>query len=198
MPPPRVNYKDLPKAARDQIDKNHGQKSSTLSKKEKEDLRIKQVVENIKDKQRAEEQGTTAKDFREMKKRQDSPAAKKPATPSKIDKAKNWIQERGRAIAHETRDIMPRGSVHGAVGMGLPSNPDLFGVGSFGGGRGLHGMMGADPFQELHPRRNPAPAPQRKRKRKTKRRSSPAPRQQGGMPGMMGGIPSHMKWMFGQ
>jgi hypothetical protein len=80
--------------------------------------------------------------------------------------------------------------------MGLPQNPDLFGVGSFGGGGGLHGMMGADPFHELHPRRNPQPAPQKKRKRKTKRRAPPA--QAGGFPPMMGGIPKGMKWMFGQ
>ena len=199
MPPPRVNYKDLPKATRDRIDRDHGKKESPgMSKKEKEALRIKQVVENIKDKQRAEEQGTTAKDFKEMKKRQDAERKEKEKSPvvSKAEKAKNWIQERGRAIAHETRDIRPRGSVHGAMGMGLPANPDLFGVGSFGGGGGMKGMMGADPFQEMYPRRNPQPAPQRKRKRKTKRRVSrpaPAPSM-----GMMGGIPSHMKWMFGQ
>jgi hypothetical protein len=196
MPPPRVNYKDLPKAARDQIDKNHGQKTSTLSKKEREEIRIKQVVENIKDKQRAEERGTTAKDFREMKKRQDAEKKEKEKSPvvSKTEKAKNWIQERGRAIAHETRDIRPRGSVHGAMGMGLPANPDLFGVGQFGS---MHGMMGADPFHEMQPRRNPQPAPQRKKKRKGKRRAPSAPRSLGGWSPPTG-IPSHMKWMFGQ
>jgi hypothetical protein len=202
MPPPRVNYKDLPKAARDQIDKDHGQKTPTLSKKEREEIRIKQVVDNIKDKQRAEERGTTAKDFREMKKRQDSERKEKEKSPvvSKTEKAKNWLKDRSAAIAQNTQDIRPRGrggNVFGAMSMGMPANPDLFGVGGFGGGGGMHGMMGADPFHEFSPRRNPQPAPQRKKKRKGKRRAPAAPRSPS-MGMMGGGIPSHMKWMFGQ
>ena len=199
MPPPRVNYKDLPKSTRDRIDREHGTKQS--SPKEK-DLRINQAIENVKDRQRAEERGTTAKDFREMKKRNEAP--EKTTSPSRIEKATGWLKERAVGIANEMQAPprkqgkarrAPRGGSGGGAApmMSLPRDP--FGVGGFGGGGGMHGMMGADPFQELHPRRNPAPAPQRKRKRKTKRRA--APRQQsGGFPPMMGGIPSHMKWMF--
>jgi hypothetical protein len=202
MPPPRVNYKDLPKAARDRIDRQVN-KQGGVGKKEygpqqpskknqAAQRKIDQDIENVKDRQRAEERGTTAKDFREMKKRNET-KEKQPAIPSRTEKAKNWLKERSVAIAHETRDIRPRGSVHGAMGMGLPSNPDLFGVGSFGG---IHGMMGADPFHEMQPRRNPQPAPQRKKKRKAAKRRAPS--QSGGMPGMGMGIPKGMKWMFGQ
>jgi hypothetical protein len=198
MPPPRVNYNDLPKAARDQIDKDHGHKQPTLSKKEREEIRIKQVVENIKDKQRAEEQGTTAKDFREMKKRQDAEKKNPPAkAPSKVDKAKNWIQERGRAIAHETQDLRPRGrgsSPMSTFGMGMPSGQDLFGVGGFGGGGGMQGMMGADPFHEMFQRQAPPPPRPAPRKKKGKRRRAPSGG--GAPPGMFGGIPKGMEWMF--
>jgi hypothetical protein len=142
---------------------------------------------------KGEEKALAKYDDAKLKPKQNPPKA---PVPSKTEKAKNWLQERGRAIAHETRDIRPRGSVHGAMGMGLPANPDLFGVSGFGG---MHKMMGADPFQEMFPRQAPPPRPRpaaRKKKRKSASRRAPA--QQGGMPGMMGGIPSHMKWMFGQ
>jgi hypothetical protein len=123
---------------------------------------------------------------------------KKNPVQTKTEKAKAWLKNRAEAIAQNTQDIRPRGrgpSPHTTLGMGLPANPDLFGVGAFGG---MHNMMGADPFHEMYPRRNPQPIPQRKKKRKGKRRAPAAPRSQGGMPGMMGGIPKHMKWMFGQ
>jgi len=208
MPPPRVNYKDLPKETRDRIDRDEAKLAGNYKKpigpqqpskkNQAAQRKIDQDIENVKDRQRAEERGTTAKDFKEMKKRQDTERKEKEKSPvqSKAEKAKNWIQERGRAIAHETRDIRPRGSVHGAMGMGLPSNPDLFGVGGFGG---MHKMMGADPFQEMFPRQAPPPPRPRPAARKKKRKSTSrrAPAQSGGgMPGM--GIPKGMKWMFGQ
>jgi hypothetical protein len=201
MPPPRVNYKDLPKEARDRIDrqtnkqggvgkKEYGPKQPSQKEREKQ-RKIDQNIENVKDRQQAEERGTTSKDFKEMKKRQDA-EKKAPAQPSKTEKAKNWIQERGRAIAHETRDLRPRHNPMGNIGMGLPGGADVFGVGKFGG---IHNMMGADPFHEMQPRRTPAP--QRKKKRKAAKRRAPS--QSSGMPPMLGGgIPSHMKWMFGQ
>ena len=210
MPAPRVKYEDLPKETRDRIDRDEAKLSGGYkkpigpqqpSKKQQAAQRkIDQDIENVKDRQRAEEAGTTAKDFREMKKRNEEKKSA-PAAPSRTEKAKNWIQERGRAIAQNTQDIRPRGKgpgVYGAMSMGMPANPDLFGVGGFGG---MHKMMGADPFQEMFPRQAPAPprpAPQRrKKKRKSTSRRAPA-QQQGGMPGMGMGIPKGMKWMFGQ
>jgi hypothetical protein len=197
MPPPRVNYKDLPKAARDQIDKDHGQKDPQ-SKKDKE-FKIKFAADAVKARQESDERGSTTKDFREMKKRNEPKEKEKSKEPTTKQKVMGFLKDRAESIAHETRDIRPRGrggSVYGAVGMGLPANPDLFGVGGFGS---MHGMMGADPFHEMQPRRNPQPAPQRKRSKKKRKPSPRAPAsRQGGMPGMGMGIPKGMKWMFGQ
>lgn len=190
MPPPRVNYKDLPKAARDQIDKVHGQKE-VQAQKDKE-FKIKFAADAVKARQESEERGSTAKDFREMKKRNESKEKEKLQEPSKTEKAKRWLQDRAESIAHETRDIRrPRGNPMRSIGMGMPGSSDLFGVGQFGG---IHGMMNADPFHEFSPRREPAPQRKKKRKRQNQHR---APAQPSGLPGMYG-IPKSMKWMFGQ
>ena len=122
-----------------------------------------------------------------------SPKKSKTPEPTTKQKVVGFLKDRAEAIAHETRDIRPRGKgpgVYGAMSMGLPANPDLFGVGGFGG---LHQMMGADPFHDLAPSRPPAfrTVPQRKKK-KGKRRASSS----GGPPGMFGGIPDSMRWMF--
>jgi hypothetical protein len=110
-------------------------------------------------------------------------------------KVGEFVRDRAEGIAHETQDLRPRRgapSPMSTFGMGMPGSPDMFGVGSFGGGSGLHGMMGADPFREMSPRRPPAPRPaSRKKKRKTTHREPKS----GGMPGMFG-IPDSMKWMF--
>ena len=126
-----------------------------------------------------------------------SSAPKKPTAPapSRTEKAKGWLKDRATAIAHETQDLRPRRgtpSPMSTFGMGMPGSSDMFGVGNFGGGRGLQGMMGADPFNEMSPRRppRPTPAPQRKKKRKTQHREP-----SGGGPNMFG-IPKSMKWMF--
>lgn len=109
-------------------------------------------------------------------------------------KVGEFVRDRAEGIAHETRDLRPRGrapSPMSTFGMGMPGSPDLFGVGGFGGGRGLHGMMGADPFREMSPGR-PAPAPQRKKKKKRQSQH----RESGGSGPNMFGIPDSMKWMF--
>ena len=118
---------------------------------------------------------------------------KKSPTTKKVGE---FVKDRAEGIAHETQDLRPRRgapSPMSTFGMGMPGNMDMFGVGGFGGGGGLQGMMGADPFQEMSPRRppRPTPAPQRKKKRKTQHREPSG----GGMPGMYG-IPKGMKWMF--
>ena len=125
-----------------------------------------------------------------------SPKKSKTPEPTTKQKVVGFLKDRAEAIAHETRDIRPRGKgpgVYGAMSMGLPANPDLFGVGGFGG---LHQMMGADPFHDLAPSRPPAFRTVPQRKKKKGKRRAPAP--QGGMPGMGMGIPKGMKWMFGQ
>jgi hypothetical protein len=202
MPPPRVNYKDLPKEARDRIDrqtnkqggvgkKEYGPQQPSQKEREKQ-RKVDQDIENVKDRQRAEERGTTSKDFKEMKKRQDA-EKKQPAQPSKTEKAKTWLKQRGEAIAHETRDLRPRHNPMGNIGMGLPGGADVFGVGKFGG---IHNMMGQDPFHELYPRQAP-PKPRSKRKRRVRKQQRAE--SMGGMPPMLGGgIPKGMKWMFGQ
>ena len=116
---------------------------------------------------------------------------KKSPTTKKVGK---FVKDRAEGIAHETRDLRPRGrapSPMSTFGMGMPGNMDMFGVGGFGGGGGLQGMMGADPFKEMSPRRPPRPTPARKKKRKSSHREPSG----GGMPGMYG-IPDSMKWMF--
>jgi hypothetical protein len=115
-------------------------------------------------------------------------------------KVGEFVRNRAEGIAHETQDLRPRRgapSPTSTFGMGMPGSPDMFGVGSFGGGGGLHGMMGADPFQEMFPRQAPPPprpAPQRKKKRK--RQTQHREPSGGAPPGMFGGIPKGMKWMF--
>jgi hypothetical protein len=74
MPPPRVNYKDLPKETRDRIDRDEAKLAGNYKKpigpkqpsqKDREKQRkIDQNIENVKDRQRAEERGTTTKDFK--------------------------------------------------------------------------------------------------------------------------------------
>ena len=206
MPAPRVNYKDLPKETRDRIDRQEAKLAGNYKKpigpqqpkqtqKEKaaqeRQKKIDQNIENVKDRQRAEERGTTAKDFKEMKKRQDT-EKKQPAQPSRTEKAKKWVQERGAAIAHETRDLRPRHNPMGNIGMRLPGNNDMFGVGQFGG---IHQMMGVDPFNEMRPR-SPPPTATKRRKPVKRRKARRAPAQSSGGWQPPTGIPKDLKWMF--
>jgi len=186
-------------------------KTPVDKEKEKEAMRghadRREINRNIRDTDQMIEHGKggpppkgyTKWQVKEQEKRDKAKVKSKPTpapTPSRTEKAKGWLKDRATAIAHETQDLRPRGpapSPMSTFGMGMPGSPDMFGVGNFGGGGGLRGMMGADPFREMSPRRppRPTPAPQRKKKRKTQHREPSGSRG----PDMFG-IPDSMKWMF--
>lgn len=132
------------------------------------ELKIKQNVENVRMRQESESRGTTAKDFREMKKRNEAPKTSAPSQPTGLQKTMGWVQERGRAINETSRaDRASSGPLMRPV-----SNPfqgsDLFGVGNMGS------PFTATPAVRAYaPRRSPAPV-----KRKPKKRRAPAPREE--------------------